>query len=221
MRLIYITLPAGLLIAAGGVVLMVASSRATNAAGINSPSSGTNPVHPVTAEMAAEAAKEAKLTAPPLSLPDATGKQWTFSSLSNGKPVYLYFILDGCPCSTDAEPLFHELYKRYKDKITFAGVIGSDRAAAAKWAKDHEMPYTILADPKLTAVRAYNAKHSVYNVLITPDGHIDKMWPGYSQDMLREVNSHMAAVIGTPEKPFDPLYAPLKMSSGCFFPSGT
>jgi peroxiredoxin len=167
--------------------------------------------------MAVESNAMAGKAAPDFKLEDAKGKDWTLASISQGKPVYMYFILDGCPCSTDAEPLFHELYKRYKGEINFVGVIGSDKETAAKWAKTHEMPYTILADPRLQAIRAYRARHSVYNVLITPDRKIDTMWPGYSQDMLRDVNSRMGAVTtGTP-KDFDPLYAPLKMSSGCYF----
>jgi peroxiredoxin len=167
--------------------------------------------------MAVETAAMAGKTAPEFKLDDSKGKEWTLASLSQGKPVYMYFILDGCPCSTDAEPLFHELYKRYRNEITFVGVIGSDQATAAKWAKEHEMPYTILADPKLEAIRAYRAKHSVYNLLITSDRKIDTMWPGYSQDMLRDVNTRMGAVTSGTAKDFDPLYAPLKLSSGCFF----
>jgi peroxiredoxin len=216
MKLIYLTLPLGGLLAASGIWLIAAASHASPSVG-TSPSSGTEPRHPVTRDMAVETAAMAGKTAPDFKLSDSKGKDWTLAGLSQGKPVYLYFILDGCPCSTDAEPLFHELYKRYKGQISFVGVIGSDQQTAIRWAKAHEMPYTILADPKLEAIKAYRAKHSVYNVLITPDRKIDTMWPGYSQDMLRDVNSRMGAVTGGTPKAFDPLYAPLKLSSGCLF----
>ena len=215
MRLIYVTLPAGLFLAGCGMWL-VAASHAATAAPATSPSSGTEPRHPVTRDMAVEAAAMANRPAPDFKLSDSHGKEWTLASLSGGKPVFLYFILDGCPCSTDAEPLFHELYKLYKNEINFVGVIGSDEKTAAKWAKDHSMPYTILADPKLKAITAYKAFHSVYNVLVTPDFKIDTMWPGYSQDQLRDLNTRMGVLAGN-QKSFDPLYAPMKLSSGCLF----
>src|SRR2546423_227737 len=214
MRLFYLTLPLGVVMAGTGIWLLTSASPAVPP---NSPNSGTEPLHPVTKEMAKGAEGLAKRAAPDFSLTDSHGQVHTLAEFTRDKPLYLYFILDGCPCSTDAEPLFHKLYERYKDQINFVGVIGSDQKTAAKWQRDHQMPYTILADPHLQVVHAYDARHSVYNALIGRDRLIDKMWPGYSHDMLIDVNSHMAAVLGVPDKPFDPLYAPLKMSSGCFF----
>lgn len=216
MRLAYITLPLSALMAGSGIWLMVSASHAQPA---NSPSSGLEPRHPVTAEMARDAAAMDTVRAPDFRLPDSTGKEWNLASLSAGKPLFLYFILDGCPCSTDAEPLFHALYARYQGHVAFAGVIGSDQETAAKWAKEHQMPYTILADPRLASIHAYHAKHSAYSVLILPNGSIDKMWPGYSQDALQDMSARMAAATGQTPRPFDALYAPLKLSSGCFFPN--
>jgi peroxiredoxin len=217
MRLLYATIPLSIIFTAAGAWLLVGAKAATP----NSPNSGTDPVHPVTPEMATAAAAFTKRQAPDFALPDPKGKTWTLKELTGPKPLFIYFILDGCPCSTDAEPLFHSLYARFKGKVNFVGVIGSDGKTAASWAQKHDMPYTILADPKLVAVHAYDAKHSVYNALVTADGRIEKMWPGYSAEMLKEVNSKMAALVGEPEKPFDPAYAPLKMASGCFFPKAS
>lgn len=214
MRLVYIAWPFGAALACAGLLMGL---KASSAAPSSSPSSGTEPRHPVTAEMALAAANEAKKAAPDFTLPDPTGRTWSLGRLTDGKPLFLYFILNDCPCSTDAEPLFHLLYERYKGKVNFAGVIGSDTKVAAAWAKSHQMPYPILADPGLGVINAYHASNSVYNALITPNGRIERMWPGYSADTLREMNAVMAAAIGERERPFDPLYAPLKLSSGCRF----
>jgi len=216
MRLFYFTLPLAVVMAGTGVWLLTSASRFVPT---NSPNNGTEPRHPVTPDMSAGATALAKKIAPDFSLPDSRSQIHTLSELTKDKPLYIYFILDGCPCSTDAEPLFHKLWERYKNQINFVGVIGSDQKTAAQWQKDHQMPYTILADPQLKVIHAYDARHSVYNALVTRDQRIDKMWPGYSHDMLIEVNSHMASLLGIPEQPFDPLYAPLKLSSGCVYPA--
>lgn len=199
---------------------MVAASHATaaNLPPAPSPSAEIDPIHPVTAEMAAETAAWKAKSAPSFSLADSTGKSWTLQSLTNGKRLYLYFIIDGCSCSEGAEPHFQGLYSLYKGRVNFAAIIGSDQKTAGKWVKVHNTPYPVLADPNLKAVHAFEAKHSVYNVLITPDGKIDTMWPGYSQDMLRDINAHLAASIGMSDPPqFDTYDAPLKLTSGCFY----
>src|SRR5579864_2945302 len=121
MRLFYITLPLGVVMAGAGFWLLTAASATPP----NSPNNGTDPIHPVTADMARGAEALAKRVAPDFSLPDSHGRVWTLAELTQRKPLYLYFILDGCPCSTDAEPLFHRLWERYKDQINFVGVIGS------------------------------------------------------------------------------------------------
>jgi len=216
MKAAYITMPVSLLMAACGVGLILMSRHATSA--LAAPAPANLPVHPVTPDMAKATAGMALKSAANFSVPDSSGKVHTLADLTDGKPMYIYFILDNCPCSTSAEPLFHNLYARYKGKINFVGVINADIKGAGVWAKSHGMPYTILADAKCDIVHKYGAKHSVYNALVTPEGKILKRWPGYSADMLKEVNAKMAELIGEPVKPFDPLYAPTVLSSGCLFP---
>jgi hypothetical protein len=53
--------------------------------------------------------------------------------------------------------------------------------------------------------------------LLSKDGKVVKMWPGYSVDILQEMNSLMAKEAGVPEKPFDTKYAPKQQASGCAF----
>jgi peroxiredoxin len=179
--------------------------------------SDIEPRHPVTQEMASAVASLVGKQAPAFSLPDQSGKLRTLEELCQGKPLFLYFILDGCPCSTEAEPQFHRLYKLYKGSANFAGIIASKPAEAKVWATEHEAPYTILADPAQKSIKAYKALHSVYSVLIRPDGSIDRMWAGYSQDMLKEASACIAVRSSVAEKVLDVEGAPKKLSSGCAF----
>jgi peroxiredoxin len=216
-RLAYVTVPVGTLFAAGGIWMMVVASHANPMA--SSPSADIEPIHPVTAEMSRETAAWKAKRAPDFNLTDGAGKPWSLTTLTQSKPLFLYFIIDGCPCSEGAEPHFQRLYERYKGEANFAGIIGSDKKAAAAWATKHHTPYPVLADPSLKTIHAFDAKHSVYNLLVDADGTINSFWPGYSQDMLKDINAHIADACHIPVQPFDTLDAPLKMTSGCFYPT--
>ena len=54
--------------------------------------------------------------------------------------------------------------------------------------------------------------------LLGKGGKVLRMWPGYSADMLQEVNKEMAVATNRPVKKFDPKFAPKIMTSGCEFP---
>ncbi len=133
------------------------------------------------------------------------------------KPQFVYFILDGCPCSIDAQPLFNRIHARFKDKIDFIGIIDVDAAKGKDYAGQNNVLGPIVSDVKKEIIHAYGAKASVYNALIRPDGTIEKMWPGYDKAMLIELNSRLSKLTGTKEEPFDPGYAPTKPASGCAF----
>ena len=75
----------------------------------------------------------------------------------------------------------------------------------------------LLADPKLEIIHAYKAQQSVYSALVSKDGHIVKLWPGYSSDMMQEMNKLMAEEVGEPARAFDTQYAPKEKTSGCYF----
>lgn len=171
--------------------------------------------HPVTLQMDQETKSWTQKLAPTFTTADTNGKQVWIGNL--GKPQFVYFVLDGCPCSMNAEPLFQKLWKHHNKQIEFTAVTNADIPAAKVWAKQMIMPYALVPDPKLKIIRAFKATNSVFSVLLAPDGHIVKMWPGYSQGILREMNSEMAKLLGTPAKPFDVAYAPKERASGCAF----
>ncbi len=198
-------------------MMVAASHAAASPQPVSSANTEPDPIHPITPQMQSETAAWSSRQASDFDLPDTDGKHWTLSSLSGGKPLYLYFILNGCVCSVAAEPHFQRLYQTYKGRIAFAAIIDADPAIAARWKKENGTPYTILSDKDRKAIHALGAKQAVYNMLILPGGRIDTLWPGYSQDMLMDINSHLAAALGIPPLPFDTKDAPMKKTSGCIF----
>lgn len=131
-------------------------------------------------------------------------------------PQMVIFTKSGCPCSVDAQLLFSKLALKYKGKVEFVGVI--DKGAQA-FSTQYKASYPIVEEPSLGLMRAFDARASVYSALVARNGHIVKMWPGYSADWLREMNSLLAKASATKETPFDPEYAPKEKASGCPFTS--
>ena len=61
------------------------------------------------------------------------------------------------------------------------------------------VPYPVISDHSEELINAYKATNSVFSVLLDRRGRIDKMWPGYSVGILKEMNSRMARLAGVPE----------------------
>ncbi len=217
MRLITVTLPAGLALAcAGGLMMLHAQDGKQETAGDLKALglSSNEPRHPVTPQMEQETKAQNLKPAPPMTVEDARGGKHDLGGIS--RPQFLLFIVDGCPCSVDAQPIMGKLYKHFDGAIEFLGVTNGDKAAANDWWVRYSVPFPIIQDEKKTIIHAYQAKHSVYSALLK-DGKIVKMWPGYSVAMLKEMNHLMAQEARVPEQPFDPEYAPQAKTSGCAF----
>lgn len=178
------------------------------------------PRHPVTPEMWEDAKLRTDTPAPNFEVTDTTGKTHTLASLTGEKPLLLYFILDGCPCSIDSEPLFQRLYLHHEGRANFLGVTNGSEEIAKMWVKDWISPYPVAANPSLDVMNTYKVERSVYCLLIDKDGEIVKMWPGYSAEMMVEASKLISDLTGEKTAPFDPLYAPKEMTSGCSFKDG-
>jgi peroxiredoxin len=174
------------------------------------------PEHPVTPQMSKDAAKMDRKAGPQFSRPSLAGDELAISGKQD-KPQFVLFILDGCPCSEDAQPIFNAFSKHWKGKVEFIGVIDTAPAKAKKWIADYRPLFPVISDPKKEIIKAYHAKQSVYSVLISREGQIVKLWPGYSTDLLGEMNEAIAKEIGASPLAFDTQYAPKVKTSGCFF----
>jgi hypothetical protein len=161
--------------------------------------------HPVTARMQTAAGATTGRSARPL-----PGAAW-------GRPTVLIFIKEGCPCSEAAETCFRRLFAAYGDRASFLGVIDGGPSEARQWVVRHQTPYPVLADPDLAIIRAYGAERSAYTALIANGGTIDRLWPGYSAGMLRELGARLAKAEGVAEVQLDVGDAPVELTSGCSF----
>src|SRR5262249_36098060 len=129
----------------------------------------------------------------------------------------LIFIKDGCPCSEAAEPCFRRLHEAYGRRVRFLGVVDGGPSVARDWVDRHRTPYPVYPDLELAVIRACWAERSAYAALVTAGGTIDRLWPGYSAGMIRELGARLAALAGTAEAPIDVSDAPSELTSGCSF----
>ena len=146
-------------------------------------------------ERLAKAAKEAikpGVVAPDFTLDHINGKPFTLSSL-RGKYVVLDFWGSWCGWCIKGMPDMKKYYDKYRGKFEIVGVDCND--SVEKWkkaVKDNELPwlhvYNKAADgtPEKYAVEGYPTK-----VIINPDGTINKIIVGESQDFYNYMDELM------------------------------
>ena len=161
--------------------------------------------HPVTAQMALAAQKQMNTLAP------------ARASLAHSKPLVVFFIEKNCPCSRDAAPFIERLRSQYGTVCDFVGVINSDASVAQAWAKAASVHFPLLPDPEREIIAAYKAERSVYTTLIAPGGRIAKTYPGYGQEMLKELSGRIAQLSGVRVRPLVVTGAPKNLIAGCEF----
>jgi peroxiredoxin len=195
-------------------LFLVAAGVAALAFAALKPRSG---YHPVTAAMSAAADTAAGRRATTLEAKGTDGRWHSPASDARERPLVLFFIQDGCPCSEAAEPHLRRLQAAYGRDAAFLGVIDGDIDRACDWAARHETPYPILADPGRRLIVACRAERSAYTMLVGPGGRIEAFWPGYSSGMLAEAGVRLSRLTHRAEVPLDTRGAPEELVSGCSF----
>ncbi len=95
--------------------------------------------------------------APSFSLPDQDGKIHTLEEY-RGKKVILYFYpRDNTPGCTKQACNFGELYPQFGEKgATVLGVSKDSVASHKKFTEKYGLPFTLLSDPELSCIQAYD-----------------------------------------------------------------
>lgn len=95
--------------------------------------------------------------APDFTLPDQNGNMITLSSFL-GKKVILYFYpKDNTSGCTKQACNFGELYPQIREKgAVILGVSKDSVASHKKFEEKYHLPFTLISDPELIAIRAYD-----------------------------------------------------------------
>ena len=95
--------------------------------------------------------------APAFSLPDQNGNIISSADLA-GKKIILYFYpKDNTPGCTRQACAFAGLFEEFKKRdIVVIGISKDSVESHRKFAEKHALPFILLADPELQAIKAYN-----------------------------------------------------------------
>ena len=94
--------------------------------------------------------------APEFSLPDKNGNTVSLSDF-RGKKVVLYFYpKDNTPGCTRQACAFAAAYNGFKEKdVTVIGISRDSIASHTRFAEKYNLPFTLLSDSELVAIKAY------------------------------------------------------------------
>ena len=127
--------------------------------------------------------------------PDFTLQDITLSSF-RGKRVVLYFYpKDNTPGCTRQACAFAGLYGEFQKKgVEVIGISKDSVASHVKFAEKYNLPFILLSDPELEAIKAYGVwqEKKLYGkvsmgvvrttFIISPDGIIEKIMPKVKPD---------------------------------------
>ena len=95
--------------------------------------------------------------APDFALNDKDGKPVSLSDFRGKKVVVYFYPKDNTPGCTKQACVFKEAYDGFKnDDITVIGISKDSSLSHQKFAEKYELPFILLSDPDLKAIKAYD-----------------------------------------------------------------
>lgn len=95
--------------------------------------------------------------APDFTLPDKDGKSVSLSSFIGKKVVLYFYSRDNTPGCTRQACAFAGLYHRFEQKnVQVIGVSKDSTASHIKFAEKYGLPFILLSDTELSAIKAYD-----------------------------------------------------------------
>lgn len=133
--------------------------------------------------------------APEIVLNDKDGNEVKLSDFAGKRVVVYFYPKDNTPGCTRQACAFRDSFEQYKElDIPVIGISKDSESSHTKFASKHELPFILLADPDLKAIRAYDVwqEKKLYGkvsmgvvrttYLIGADGIIEKVWKKVKPD---------------------------------------
>ena len=99
---------------------------------------------------------EAGMKAPDFALNDKDGNKVSLSDFLGKKVVLYFYPMDNTPGCTRQACAFAGAYKEFKEKgVEVIGISRDSVASHVKFAEKHNLPFILLSDPELEAIKAY------------------------------------------------------------------
>lgn len=127
--------------------------------------------------------------APEIVLSDTDGNEVKLSDFKGQRVVVYFYPRDNTPGCTRQACAFRDEFEEYKSLgIPVIGISKDNKASHQKFATKNELPFILLADPELKAIKDYDVwqEKKMYGkvsmgvvratYLIDADGMIEKVW---------------------------------------------
>jgi len=96
------------------------------------------------------------MKAPDFALNDKDGNKVSLSDFLGKKVVLYFYPKDNTPGCTRQACAFAGAYKEFKEKnVEVIGISRDSVASHVKFAEKHNLPFILLSDPELEAIKAY------------------------------------------------------------------
>ena len=138
---------------------------------------------------------EAGMKAPDFALNDKDGNKVSLSDFLGKKVVLYFYPKDNTPGCTRQACAFAGAYKEFKEKnVEVIGISRDSVASHVKFAEKHNLPFILLSDPELEAIKAYGVwqEKKLYGkvsmgvvrttFIIDENGYIEKVMPKVKPD---------------------------------------
>ena len=138
---------------------------------------------------------EAEMKAPDFTLNDKDGKAVSLSDFLGKKVVLYFYPKDNTPGCTRQACAFAGAYGEFKNKnIEVVGISKDSVASHVKFAEKYNLPFILLSDPELEAIKAYGVwqEKKLYGkvsmgvvrttFIIDENGNVEKIMPKVKPD---------------------------------------
>ncbi len=144
--------------------------------------------------------------APDFTLQDKDGKDVRLSDFAGKKVVLYFYPKDNTPGCTRQACAFAAAYEGFKkENVAVIGISKDSAASHQKFAQKYDLPFTLLSDPELAAIQAYDVwqEKKLYGkvsmgvvrstYIIDENGVIEKVRPKVKPDTnAAEILSYLA-----------------------------
>ncbi len=94
--------------------------------------------------------------APDFTLPDQNGKSVSLSDFAGQRVVLYFYPRDNTPGCTRQACAFAGAYRGFREKnVQVIGISKDSTASHLKFAEKYDLPFLLLSDTELTAIKAY------------------------------------------------------------------